>query len=210
MENNNVIIAITGGFASGKTTVARYIEESGYPVVYTDLLAKNVMLQASVKPKIMEAFGEGSYNPDGSLNANYLANEVFNSKDDAKLEQLNKIVHPPTIDLMMDEIERLSQAGNKYIFVESALIYEAALDDGFDYILCVTCKPNIQIERAMKRHNLDKKAVEDRIAKQIDLKTKANLADFVLSNDGGLEELKSSTAFILSILTTLEPKEEEE
>lgn len=197
--NQHLVVAITGGFSTGKTTVAKIIEEKGFPVVYTDFLAKKLMnSDLEIQSNIIRIFGKQAYNSEKTLNTEYVANIVFN--DNKMLDELNKIVHPKVIDLMEMELFKHIKNGNKLVFVESALIFEAALQDGFDYIICVSCNKELQIRRAMERHKLTYEQVLKRIESQIDIKIKEQNSDFIIKNNGTYEELKHSTELILNIL----------
>lgn len=197
--NKHLVVAITGGFATGKTTVAKIIEKEGYPVVYTDLLAKELMQNdEEIKKSIIEIFGTNAYKANERLNSEFIASIVF---DDYKmLNKLNQIVHPKVIDLMENKLFEIVKAGNKLVFTESALIFESGIQDGFDYVVCVSCEKETQIQRAMLRHNLSYDDVLKRINSQIDIKKKEELSDFIIKNDGSIEELEKSTKLILNIL----------
>lgn len=197
------IVGITGGIGSGKSTAAKYIESLGYPVVYTDYLAKQVMNDnIEVKSQLVNLFGEEIYDDSGNLNSAKLSELVFdkNANDNVKLTQLNKIVHPPTIDLMMKEIEILLEQGNNLIFVESALIYEAGLEDGFDYIIVIDADEDKRIERTSKRLKLSSEEIRRRNSQQISTVTKRNMADFTIENNGNIEQMYNSIDFVLSII----------
>ncbi|MEJ5245079.1 MAG: dephospho-CoA kinase [Bacteroidota bacterium] len=197
--NKHLIVAITGGFATGKTTVAKFIEDEGYPVIYTDLLAKELMSNdKEVINAIIDSFGRDAYNDDNSINTQYLSNIVFRNLE--QLDVLNRIVHPKVIELMENRLYELVKSGNQLVFVESALIFETALEDGFDYIVCVSCDPNIQIQRAMQRHNLSEQDALKRINSQIPIQKKEALADFTIKNNGSIDELKQSTSLVLNII----------
>ncbi|HOQ48442.1 MAG TPA: dephospho-CoA kinase [Candidatus Kapabacteria bacterium] len=197
--NKHLIVAITGGFATGKTTVAKIIEDEGYPVIYTDLLAKEVMTNdKNIINSIIDCFGSDAYNADNSINTQYLSNLVFSSQE--KLDLLNKIVHPKVIELMEQRLYELVNSGYNLVFVESALIFETALQDGFDYIICVSCDPKIQIQRGMQRHNLSEQEISKRINSQIPIAKKEELSDFIIKNNSSIEDLKQSTLLVLNIL----------
>ncbi len=212
MNDDVVIIAITGGFASGKTTAAKYIEQKGFPLIYTDSLAKKIMTEnEDVIENLIKEFGNIIFASKGVLNAQWLGELVFSENDEAqrKLQNLNRIVHPAVIDEMILEIEKLAKAGNNLIFVESALIFEAELEDGFDYIIVVDCQEKLQIERAKQRTNLENKQIINRINSQISLSEKAKQADFVLKNNNSIKELHKAIDGVLPILKFLKPRREE-
>ena len=137
------VVGITGGIGTGKTTLAKIIENLGYKVIYTDLLAKKIMTEnPEIKKKIIDAFGEMSYQIDGSINNKYIADIVFgeNGGQNDKLNTLNRIVHPAVIEEMINETEKLEQNGEEIVFIESARIYELNLQEGFDFIIVVDSK----------------------------------------------------------------------
>lgn len=197
------VIGITGGIGSGKTTLAKIIESLGYKVIYTDDLAKQIMNEnPEVKKKIIEAFGEKSYNQDLSLNNKYLSDIVFASTEESneKLQMLNRIVHPVVIAEMIKETERLEQSGEEIVFIESALIYKLGLEEGFDFIILVDSNDELRIKRATKRLGITEAEVRDRISKQNSTQVEKNLADFVIENNGTIEELSDRARFIIELI----------
>lgn len=200
-----VLIAITGGFASGKTTAAKIIQSKGYPVLFTDDLAKELMNSSNeLKDKLIEQFGNQVYS-DGIVNKEFLAGKVFagTKEADNNLAKLNSIVHPAVIDEMIIRIEKLAADDNQLIFVESALIYEAGLDEGFDYVLVISSDTEKRITRGMQRMGITREQAEQRIAAQIDMKDKIGKADFTINNDEDVSKLEQSITFFLPIFAAL-------
>ncbi|MBM2816454.1 MAG: dephospho-CoA kinase [Ignavibacteria bacterium] len=202
-SNQIFVIGITGGIGSGKSTVAGLIAKRGYLVISTDELAKEVMLNDSeVKLKLESCFGKKIYSDDGKLNPGELSQLVFNP-DDVKFSALNKlnaIVHPKVIDAMTEVIESKEQSGERIIFVESALIYEAEIDEGFDCIIVVDSLVKNCIQRTIARSGLTKDEVLLRMKSQISLEEKRLAADFVIENNSTMEDLSGSVDFILNII----------
>ncbi|MCB0750489.1 MAG: dephospho-CoA kinase, partial [Ignavibacteriae bacterium] len=137
-------IGITGGIGSGKSTVAQIYEDEGFIVLKADIIAKELMLKDSnIIAKIKNEFGEEAY-LDEKINSKFLAKKVFN--DPHKLQRLNSIVHPAVIQFVSDQIKEY-QIIHNLIFVEAALIYEAKMEELFDYILMVSADEEIRISR---------------------------------------------------------------
>ena len=198
----SIVIGLTGGIGSGKSTVAEIIESYNYKVIKSDLNAKEIMQNdKSVIKKITETIGELSYT-DGKLNSKYISSIVFanNVENFENLQKLNQIVHPVVIQKLMDEVQQLEASGEKLIFVESALIYEAELDEGFDYIIVVTSSKENVIERLTKSRNMTAEQIESVMKTQISNEEKIGVADFVIDNNANLEKLKESVDFIIAVL----------
>lgn len=206
---NSVVIAITGGIGSGKSEVASYLLQKGYTVISTDDLAKEVMTDdAEVSSKLRKTFGNETYDENKKLNPSYLSSKVFTGDDSQKsnVDQLNLIVHPAVIEKMIVEIEKKIISGAKIVFVESALIFESALGDGFDYIVSVVADDEVRIKRVIQRSGLSKEQIISRMSEQISQEQKIRLSDFVIENDKTLESLHSAVDFLLPILSILPPK----
>ncbi|HAW09368.1 MAG TPA: dephospho-CoA kinase [Bacteroidetes bacterium] len=197
------VIGITGGIGSGKTTLAKIIESLGYKVIYTDIIAKKIMNESpEIRQKIIDAFGSDSYSANSELNNTYISNIVFAEGDEAKskLETLNRIVHPAVIDEMIKETEKLEQIGEEIVFIESALIYEAGLEDGFDYIIVVDAREDLRAKRAALRLGISESEVLNRMRKQNSTQVEKNLADFVIENNSTIDELKDKARFIVDLI----------
>lgn len=203
-EEKRLIVAITGGIGSGKSTAADILKSLGAIVINTDTRAKELMnTNAGIRDEIIEAFGEESYNDDGQLNARYISDNVFNNRTNgsSQLDRLNQIVHPYVIQDMIDRVESHLESGESLIYVESALVFEAGLEDGFDYIIVIDSKPELCISRAMSRSGMTEDEVKMRMAMQLNPEEKKNNADFVIENNDDLEKLKESVSFIHKILS---------
>jgi dephospho-CoA kinase len=201
-----LFIGVTGNFGTGKSTVCKIIEEFGYPIIYSDSLAKELMVKnEELKKRIIENFGEEAYLEDGSLNRKWLAEKVFSNSPESEqiLARLNAIVHPFVLDETEKIITRLIEEGNRMIFFESALIFEANIQDLFDYIILVDSKKEKIYERMEKLGKFSKEDVDLRLQRQIPAKEKYNSVDFIIQNNGSLEELKTNVKLILEMLEEL-------
>lgn len=193
-------IGITGGIGAGKSLVSRYFEDAGFPVIKSDEVAKELLINdESVKKQIINTFGKSSYSADG-VNSKFLAEQIFS--DPEKNQKMNSIVHPPTTD-KIDVITKKLFEENNIVFVESALIYEAEIEDRFDYVILVYSGENTCIERVMGRGSISEDEIRSRMAFQIPPEKKREWADFVIENNSSKEDLKSRSSFILTILKSL-------
>ena len=197
---NKFKIGITGGIGAGKSIVSEFIEQSGFKVLRSDPIAKELMqTDEQIRKQLMQEFGNEVYS-DGKLNTKYLAENVFS--DNNKNEIINSIVHPPTLK-KIDKLNFEILEKQNLVFVESALIYEAEFDDMFDYVILVFSDEKLRIERAVKRGNTSESEIRKRMQFQIDDDKKKDWADFVIENNSSIEDLKQRTDFILNLLTSL-------
>ncbi|OGU11103.1 MAG: dephospho-CoA kinase [Ignavibacteria bacterium GWB2_35_12] len=206
IQEGTLVIGITGGIGCGKTTVSHFISELGYIVISTDEKAKELMVtDFNIKNKIFRAFGSESYNSDGSLNSQYISDLVFGKTDEhtKRLSQLNSIVHPPVIDYMIEEVQKYEEKGEPLVFIESALIYEAELEEGFDYVIVVDSTEENAIQRITQRTGMTEEIARIRMKQQISQQEKKQLADFVIENNGTVDELKQSVKTLMNIVKNL-------
>jgi dephospho-CoA kinase len=214
MKADNIkIIGITGGIGSGKSIFAETIREQGFTVIDTDSIAKDLMNNDEiVRKKLIEAIGKETYDPENGLNKEFLAKKVFNGDDDSKenLQKLNSIVHPAVIDQKIKIIEELAEKGEEIIFIESALIFEAGLQDGYDYVINISADKEIRKKRLQANRKMTDKQIEQRMNEQLSDEEKIRLADFNIKNNGEIEELKKSADFILSLIDSLPQKDQDQ
>ncbi len=210
--NSSVVVAITGGIGTGKSTVAGLIESMGYPVISSDNEAKLLMVRdAGIREKLIKEFGPDFYSPGGEVNGSYVSGLVFGPDKESckRLDKLNSIVHPAVIENMIKSVEMLEENGEKLIFVESALTFEAGLEDGFDYIVVIDAPEDICIDRVKTRSGLTEEQIRQRMASQIPQKEKVNNADFVIDNSGTPDKLKQAVDFAMMVLKSVKPREPE-
>lgn len=192
----NSLIGLTGGIGSGKTSVAKIIEEQGFPVYNSDIRAKEIVNDnAELKAKIITLLGENSYDEQGNYHRKWVAEQIFN--DDAKRLALNNIIHPA---VKQDFENWKKKQTSKLIFKETALLFEVGLDKNCDASVLVTASQEIRIKRVMERDNKTKDEVLAIINKQMPEEEKRQKADFVIENNGDLAELTQKTKRILDYL----------
>ncbi|MFA3782085.1 dephospho-CoA kinase [Melioribacteraceae bacterium 4301-Me] len=201
MNKKKLLIGITGGIGAGKSYVSDYIESKGYPVLRADDIAKSLLTSDPVvKKKIISKFGEEAY-INNKPNTIYLANTVFNNSN--KLEEINSIVHPPTLTKIEQEAVKLFKKFS-LVFVESALIYEANFSDMFSYVVLIYTNKEERIKRVTSKNKMDVKQVKQRMKFQIPDEQKKKKADFVIENNSTLEELRLKVDMLLNIIKSLQ------
>jgi dephospho-CoA kinase len=172
-----MIVGLTGGIGSGKSTVAGFFRELGVPVYDSDEEAKRLMaVSDEVKHELIKLFGEDAY-IDKKLNKTYISDIVFKEKE--KLGQLNNIVHPAVRKHFSDWVTRQN---SPYVIQETALIFENNVQNSYDAIVLVTAPESIRIQRVMKRDEVTESQIKARIANQMSDKQKIDLADFIIEN----------------------------
>lgn len=193
------IIGITGGIGSGKSTVSKYIEEAGFPVYYSDIRAKNIVNDNQrLQQLIKELLGENAYDEDDLYDRKYVSGIVF--EDEELLLKLNSLIHPA---VRIDFQNWVTQQTTDFVFKETALLFELKLNQSCYKSVLVTADDNCRLKRVMDRDNKTYREVETIMLKQMPEKDKVKLADFVIFNNDGLEELEAETKKILAEIVTL-------
>ena len=194
-------IGLTGGIASGKSTVAKYLAELGYSVISADRLAHQAMSPGSTgAAKILARFGRDVFLPDGNVDRAKLGAIVFEDSTGRSKLDLEAILHPEVRLQAAQEKERCRQAGDRLAFYEIPLLFEKGMEAQFDKIVCVAVDPPLQIQRLINRSNLDRSSAEARIRSQFSQEVKVKGSDEVIWNNGSLEELKSQTEAVVKRL----------
>ncbi|MGZ5197709.1 MAG: dephospho-CoA kinase [Kaistella sp.] len=193
------IIGLTGGIGSGKSTVAKFIEEMGFPVYYSDVRAKDIVNDDEVlRHKIKALLGEESYNENGLYDRKFVSGVVFN--DEEILLQLNALIHPA---VKLDFENWVARQNTPFVFKETALLFELKLNESCYKSVLVTADDNIRIKRVMDRDSKTYREIEAVMDKQMPEKDKVKRADFVIYNNNGIEELRAETEKMLMKLTAL-------
>jgi dephospho-CoA kinase len=183
-------IGITGGVATGKSTVARMLRDLGAVTFSADEAAREVLEPGSQTFKeVIAAFGGSVLKPDGSVDRTKLGEIVFS--DERKRKALERITHPAIRRLLNERIEaaRAAYPPDTIIAVEIPLLYEAGMEGGFDEVVVVAASEQTEIRRLTTDRGLTRAQALERIRAQAPLKEKAARADHVVLNDGGLESL---------------------
>lgn len=194
-EEVAMLIGLTGGIATGKSTVANMIQSLGIPVVDADQVARDVVEPGQPAwQKIKEQFGEGVFQPDGRLNRPKLAEIIFN--DEKERERLNNIMHPQ----IRQEMERRTKEAlreHEVVVLDIPLLFESGRHYTVDKVLVVYVPEQIQLERLMERDQIDEAYARQKIASQMSIEEKKKRADAYIDNSGTREETKQQLLAIL-------------
>lgn len=184
------VAGLTGGIASGKSTVSLLLKKKGAVIIDADEIAKQIMQPG--KPawiKVVNHFGSQILNEKNDIDRRRLANIVFSDKK--QLELLNSFTHPDIINEIKDRLKYYKSLQKKVIILDAALLLEVGLDKIVDEVWVVVVDEKIQLERLMIREkNLNVKQAMDRIKSQMPQKEKVKYADRVIDNSGSIEDTK--------------------
>jgi dephospho-CoA kinase len=190
-------IGVTGGIATGKSSVSAIFHQMGAALFSADEASRAIMQPGSDTVKtIGEVFGNEYLLPDGNINRPALGERIFS---DAKARTLlEKITHPRILAYLREKMdESLKEHPDRLVVVEAPLLFEAGMDEWFDYIVVVACPREVQVKRLMQRDDIDEFEANRRIDAQMPLKEKIARADFIVENGYSLEESKQQTLTIL-------------
>ncbi|MFD0962764.1 dephospho-CoA kinase [Pseudofulvibacter geojedonensis] len=189
-----MIVGLTGGIGSGKTTVAKLFYKLGVPIYVTDIEAKKLMVtDLGLVQKIKFLLGEQAY-VDGELNRAYISDKVFLNKE--LLTQLNHIVHPA---VALDFYKWYQQQEFNYVIKESAILFESGSYKKCDLIITVTAPIEERIKRVVARDLVTEKQVEARIKNQLSEQEKILKSHYVIYN----EDLEETKRQVVKINTTI-------
>ncbi|MDR0982668.1 MAG: dephospho-CoA kinase [Culturomica sp.] len=189
-------IGLTGGIGSGKSTVANIFLNLGFPVYISDIMASIIMQEDSnIRMQLRNHFGESIFNSDESLNKKKLAGIIFNDPDE--LGFVNSIIHPA---VMKDFEDWCTHQDSQLVVFESAILFEGGFEQLFDYVVCVNADEELRIQRVMRRDNVSRNAVIERIQNQMDAREKCMKSDFVIETNGEMDLKKQVNAVIMQII----------
>jgi len=188
-------VGLTGGVAVGKSVVGDMFAALGVHVIQADEIAHQLIQPGEpVYQQVLDHFGSGILNPDGSVNRARLAELAFGAGGkSSRVQELNQIVHPGVIRRQEEWMAEVGRSDPHSIaMVEAALILEAGMAKGFDRLVAVTCRPEQRIERWAQRLKVDqetaRREVTRRMAAQLPDEEKIKAADYVVDNSGSLDE----------------------
>jgi dephospho-CoA kinase len=198
-------VGLTGGLASGKSTVGRMLAELGCLLIEDDKLGHQVMEPGGeAYMGIVTDFGSDFVNADGTLNRRRLGSVVFSDPD--RLAKLNALIHPPVHARERALVEAYAKDHPDGITVtEAAILIETGSYEDYDRLIVAICRPEQQIERSMARDQLSREEVLDRLSRQMPLEEKAKYADFVIDTSGSKEDTLQQTRAVYESLKRLNP-----
>lgn len=191
-----LILGLTGGIATGKSTVVEIFKEEGFPIVDADIIAREIVepgtpgLQA-----VVDAFGSELLFADGSLNRKKLGKIIFS--DNQKRERLNQVLSPFLREAILTDIARKKNLSS-LVIVDIPLLYEGGYDAVVDQVAVVYIPEELQLSRLMKRDDLSAFEAEQRIDSQMPIEEKKNRADIIFDNQKTTEETKKQVKKWLS------------
>ena len=181
------IIGLTGGIASGKSTVSNWLISQGYPVVDADIAARKVVEPGMpALREITEAFGNDMLLEDGTLDRKKLGSVIF--ADEEKRHTLNAIVHPAVREWMGQETDRAVENGASIVIMDIPLLFESKLTHMVEETILVYVSKETQLKRLMERDGYSESDALARIQAQMPIDDKRKLADYVVDNNGTISE----------------------
>lgn len=201
-----VVIGLTGGIASGKSTISNMLMDMKIPVIDADVIARDVVKPATdTLKRLVQKFGEDILNIDGTLNRKKLSNVVFNDRE--SLKQLNLIIHPAIKNAIMNKLNEYRKSKEKYCVVDAALLIEANFIDIVDCVILVYVNRKTQVERLMNRDKISMEEAERKIDSQMSLDEKMKYADYLVDNNHDVENTRLQLKSIIKEIFNLEERD---
>ena len=192
----SLVIGLTGGIASGKSTVSTMLKEMDISVVDADIEARLAVMKGEpVYFKIIEMFGREILLEDGEIDRQKLGSVIFHQAE--KRQMLNEIVHPEVRKRMWDQTEKAKKNGEEVVVLDIPLLFESKLTYMVDKTLLVYVDAETQLQRLIARNKLSVEDAEARIRSQLPLADKIKLADAVIDNNGSITDTKKQLNEIL-------------
>ncbi len=202
-KNNPLLITITGGIASGKSTFSKLIEANGFPVFYADKIGHEVLQSESTEKEILKNIGMKAFTGN-HIDRKKLRDIVFSDK--SKLRLLNQITHKK----IRSEMNRIIlESTEKVLFFEIPLLIESNLQKSFHYNILIIAEENIRIERLIKRDNISEEKAIEILNSQMKDAEKRKYVDLIIDNSNSTDFLKLQTNIFLQMLKFI-PKREVE
>jgi len=198
----NNCVALTGSIATGKSAVAKMLQDLGAHLIDTDRIAREVVEPGSeALSEIVASFGPDALNADGTLNREWVRSAII--RDPSLRERLNRITHPRIQEVVIRRIKEYQRRGDGMpIVIDVPLLYEAGWDRFFNATIVVYAPREIQIQRLMARDRIDRNTAEQTVAAQMDVEEKKKKAFYVVDNSGTIDETRRQVERLFDSLRT--------
>ncbi len=194
-----MLIGLTGGIASGKSTVSQLFQKYGIPIVDADLVAREVVEPGQVAwKKIVESFGEDILLSDMTINRKKLGDTIFQNAE--KRNVLNNITHPIIISAMMNKAKELEKS-HQIVILDIPLLFESKREELFNFIILVYVNSTIQLQRLMARDKINRNDAFYKITSQMSLEEKKEKANIIIYNDDKIEKTEEQVLNIIKKLS---------
>ena len=188
-----LVIGLTGGIASGKSTISSILKAVGWPVIDADLIARQIVMPGSKGlEQIVNRFGPQMLNSDGTLDRKKLGKTFFD--DPKKLSDLDKIEHPLIQEAIDSQLDEFKKQHLPVVVLDVPLLFETGMDEECDLTVLAVVDQATQLKRLMKRDQISKMDAVKKISSQMSLKEKMQRADVIIDNNGTLEQTRSQVA----------------
>lgn len=196
------VIGLTGGIATGKSTVSQMLVKAGLPVIDADLIARQLVQPGEPAfREIVQAFGAEILQKDGSIDRKLLGRLIF--AQPSRRRRLNQITHPKIIQAIEDELARLKTKGIPLVILDVPLLLETGMDAMVDEIWVVACSRDVQVQRLQDRDKLSLEETEDRLRAQMPLDEKKKFAHQIIDNSRDIDHTRRQ---VLSLVRSLQPR----
>jgi dephospho-CoA kinase len=184
------LVGLTGGVATGKSTISNMFRDLGVPVIDADAMARRIVEPGRRAWRaIKDEFGSCVFHDNGELNRAALRTIIF--EDEEQRQKLNRITHPEIYREMCWEAVKCALSGHQFIIMDLPLLFEAGVMVPYMHkIVVVTCEEDLQLQRLMEQRHLSERESKLMIGAQMPLDQKATMAQFVIENSGNLEDSK--------------------
>lgn len=184
-----LVIGLTGGIGSGKTTAAELFAEKNVPVIDADEITRQLSKPSGkAYPALKNWFGKSAFTATGELDRRKLRQMAFSDPD--ILNRLEQLLHPLVKASIQEQLKLLSSQHHDYVIVAIPLLIEAQMQELVDRILIIDVSESLQLERVIMRDNSNSESIKKILSHQIDRQTRLSHADDILENSGDLSQLK--------------------
>ncbi|KAH7923485.1 CoaE-domain-containing protein [Leucogyrophana mollusca] len=194
-----LVVGLTGGIATGKSTVSNSFKARNIPVIDADILAREVVQPGTPGlSQIVKHFGSSVLLPDGTLDRKQLGSIIFN--DEAKRKKVNSIIHPAVTRAILWGVLKYWVRGHKLVVIDVPLLIEGGLWKWMGKVVVVYCPPEIQLQRLMHRDQSSREDASARLNSQLPISQKVEYADLIVENSGTIRDLEEQVKTCISKL----------